>query len=65
MSLYCFFMWRLFYIHMLSRDDSRYINMSTKPACYPPFLHRFMIWLGFWKKEKTDDEPISILDELV
>ena len=60
-------MWRLFYIHMLSRDDSRYINMSTKPACYPypPFLQRFMIWLGFWKKEKTDDERISILDELV
>lgn len=41
--------------------------MSTKPACYPypPFLQRFMIWLGFWKKEKTDDERISILDELV
>jgi hypothetical protein len=50
---------------MLSRDDSIYINMSTKPTCYPPFLERFMIWLGFWKKEKTDDERVSIIEELV
>lgn len=50
---------------MLIRDDSRYVNMSTKPACYPPFLQRFMIWVGLWKKEKTYDERVSILDELV